>query len=46
VAWHEGHNLEKLDSGRPVYDEPHVINKEIEVKPGETVEMAFVVPVK
>lgn len=46
AAWHEGYDLVKLDSGRPVYDEPHIINKEIEVKPGETLEMDFVFPVK
>ncbi len=32
VAWHEGYNLLKIDDDkRPVYDEPQVITKEIEV---------------
>ncbi len=30
----------------PMYDEPHVINKDIEVTAGETVEIGFVFPVK
>lgn len=46
VAWHEGHTLVKLDSGRPVYDEPQTITKQIEVKPGGAVEMNFAFPAK
>lgn len=46
VAWHEGYTIAKMESGRPVYDEPHVITKNIEVKPGGTVETDFVFPAK
>jgi hypothetical protein len=46
VAWHEGYNLAKLDSGRPVYDDPHIINEKIEVKAGEAVGVKFEFPAK
>lgn len=46
IAWHEGINIAKMDSGRPVYDEPHMVKKTIEVKPGGTVEERFEFPVK
>lgn len=46
VAWHEGYTIVKMDSGRPVYDDPHSISKQIEVKAGGTVEVDFEFPAK
>ena len=46
VAWHEGYTVTKMDSGRPVYDDPHVITRQIEVKPGGTVDVNFEFPAK
>lgn len=47
VAWHEGYNIIKFDEqNRPHYDEPHIIKKEIEVKPGRTVGVHFLFPVR
>lgn len=47
VGWHEGYNIKEfaLDN-RPVYDEPHIIKKEIEVKAGETVDLNLEYPVR
>lgn len=47
VAWHEGYNIAEFASDhRPVYDEPHITKKEIEVKAGEPVEAKFEFPVR
>ena len=46
VAWHEGYNITKFVSSRPSYDEPHVITREIEVKPSQTLEEHFEFPVR
>ena len=47
VAWHEGYNIAEFASdNRPVYDEPHIIKKEIEVKPGAPVEVHFEFPAR
>jgi len=46
VAWHEGYKIVRMDVARPTYDQPHVIRKEIEVKPKETVETHFEFPVR
>jgi len=35
-----------MDVNRPTYDQPHVIRKEIEIKPKETVEVHFEFPVR
>jgi polysaccharide lyase family 4-like protein len=45
VAWHEGYNIKEFAAdSRPVYDEPHIFEKEIEVKAGETIELNFEFP--
>lgn len=46
VAWHEGYKIVRMDVNRPTYDQPHVIRREIEVKPKETVEVHFEFPVR
>jgi plastocyanin len=46
VAWHEGYKTVRMDATHPVYDRPHVIQKEIEVKPNETVDVHFEFPVR
>jgi hypothetical protein len=46
VAWHEGYDIVKMESGRPLYGDPHTISKKIEVKPGEAVTVDFVFPTK
>lgn len=46
VVCHEGYSVVKVVSSRPAYDEPHIIQKEIEVKPRDTVEIRFEFPVR
>ena len=46
VAWHEGYRIIKFKSGRPVYDDPHVLHKVVEVKEGEAIEINFAFPVQ
>lgn len=47
VAWHEGYNIKELASdNRPIYDDAHVIENEIEIKAGETVELNLEYPVR
>ena len=46
VAWHEGYDIVSFLSSRPTYDEPHVIRKQIEVKPNAVVEQQFEFPVR
>lgn len=46
VAWHEGYKVVREDVGRPIYDAPHILRKEIEVKPKETVDVHFEFPVR
>lgn len=46
VAWHEGYKIEKMVSSRPVYDDPHIVRKKVDVKPKETVEERFEFPVR
>ena len=47
VGWHEGYNIDHFAAdSRPVYDEPHVVEKEIEVPAGGTVEVNFEFPVR
>jgi hypothetical protein len=35
-----------MESGRPVYDDPHVISKDVEVKAGEALQVDFTFPAK
>jgi hypothetical protein len=46
VAWHEGYKIVRMDVTRPAYDQPHVIRKELEIKPKETVDVHFEFPVR
>ena len=46
VAWHEGYKIEKMLSSRPVYDEPHIIQMDVDVKPKATLEERFEFPVR
>jgi hypothetical protein len=46
VAWHEGYKIEKMLSSRPVYDEPHIIQVDVDVKPKATLEQRFEFPVR
>ena len=46
VAWHEGYKIVKIDSSRPVYDEPHIIQMTVDVKPNGTLEEHFEFPVR
>jgi len=46
VGWHEGYKIVRMDVARPTYDQPHVIRREIEVKPKEVVEVHFEFPVR
>ena len=47
IVWHEGYNIKEFAADkRPVYDEPHVIEKQIELKDGKVVNMNFQMPVR
>jgi hypothetical protein len=46
VAWHEGFKVIRIDVNRPVFDAPHILRKEIEVKPKETVQVQFEFPAR
>jgi hypothetical protein len=46
IAWHEGYKIDKLVSSRPVYDDPHIIQKKVDVKSKDTVEAHFEFPVR
>jgi hypothetical protein len=46
VAWHEGYRIEKMVSSRPLYDEPHIVQKPVDVKSKDTVEVHFEFPVR
>ena len=46
VAWHEGYKIVSMDHMHPIYDRPHVIQKEIEVQPNGTVDVHFEFPVR
>ena len=46
VGWHEGYKIVRMDVNRPTYDQPHVIRKEIEIKPKESVEVHLEFPVR
>ena len=47
IFWHEGFNIKKFaPDNRPIYDNPHIIKKMIEIKPGETIEVNVEMPVR
>ena len=47
IAWHEGYNIKEFASDkRPIYDEPHIIEKEIELTSGQVLELDFEFPVR
>ncbi|MFQ5715669.1 MAG: hypothetical protein ACE5GQ_01050 [Nitrospinales bacterium] len=47
VGWHEGYNLTGFAAdNRPIYDEHHVIEQEVEIKGGDTVELNFEFPTR
>ncbi len=46
IAWHESYKVKHLKSGRPEYGDPQTMQKDIEVKPGGTVEVNWSFPVK
>ena len=47
IAWHEGYNIKEFASDkRPVYDEPHIIEKEIELSAGQVLDLNFDYPVR
>lgn len=47
IAWHEGYNIEEFAAdSRPVYDDPHMIVKEIELRAGQVLDLGFEFPVR
>jgi len=47
VLWHEGDNTKEfMQDHCPVFDEPHVITKDNEVKEGDTVEVNGEFPIR
>lgn len=46
MAWHEGYKIIREETGRPIYDRPHIRQQEIEVKPKETVDVSFEFPAR
>ena len=47
IVWHEGYNITEFASDkRPVYDTPHIIEKQIEVKGGQVLDVNFQMPVR
>ena len=47
IVWHEGYNIvDFAEDKRPVYDEAHVIEKQIEVKDGQVLDLNFQMPVR
>lgn len=47
IAWHEGYNIKEFAADkRPIYDEPHIIEKEIELISGQVLELDFEFPVR
>ena len=47
IAWHEGYNIKEFSADkRPVYDEPHIIEKEIELSAGQVLDLNFEYPVR
>lgn len=47
IAWHEGYNIKEFaEDSRPVYDEPHIITKEIELSAGQVLDLNLEFPVR
>lgn len=47
VMWHEGYNAKEFSQDhRPIYDEPHIVTKDVEVKGGDAVEVNATFPVR
>ena len=47
IVWHEGYNIvDFAEDKRPIYDEAHVIEKQIEVKDGQVLDLNFQMPVR
>ena len=47
IAWHEGYNIKEFaEDKRPIYDEPHIIEKEIELTAGQVLDLNFEFPVR
>jgi hypothetical protein len=47
IAWHEGYNIKEFAAdNRPVYDEPHIIEKEIELSAGQVLDLGLEYPVR
>ena len=47
IVWHEGYNIvDFAEDKRPIYDEAHVIEKQIEVKDGQVLDLNFQMPVQ
>ncbi|MBT3516596.1 MAG: hypothetical protein HN465_03335 [Nitrospina sp.] len=47
IAWHEGYNINEFASDkRPIYDEPHIIEKEVELVAGQVLDLNFEFPVR
>ena len=47
IAWHEGYNIKEFaEDKRPIYDEPHIIEKEIELTAGQVLDFTFEFPVR
>lgn len=47
VAWHEGYNITGFAAdNRPIYDAHHVIEQEVEIKGGDTLELNFEFPTR
>jgi len=47
ISWHEGYNIKEFaEDNRPVYDDPHIIEKEIELSAGQVLDLVFEYPVR
>ncbi len=47
IVWHEGYNIKEFAADkRPVYDNPHIIEKQVEVKNGQVLDLNFQMPVR
>jgi hypothetical protein len=47
VVRHDGYNINEFAADkRPVYDEPHIIEKEIELTSGQIIDLGFEFPVR
>ena len=47
IVWHEGYNIKEFAADkRPIYDEAHIIEKQVEVKDGQVLDLNFKMPVR